>query len=121
MRTVLSFHDNFQNEKTLMEQLIIERGHKRSFLPKFHCELNPVKRVWGQVKVYLRFLHQLLLPGLRSIVNPTLDLVSTDLIRKYFRRVLEYERAYLEGKKAGKELEAAVKVYKFPRRIFVES
>ena len=55
MRTVLSFHDDFQNEKTLMEQLIIERGHKHLFIPKFHCELNPVKRVWGQVKVYLHF------------------------------------------------------------------
>ena len=43
------------------------------------------------------------------------------MIRKYFRRVLEYERAYLEGKKAGKELEAAVKVYKSHRRVFFES
>lgn len=43
------------------------------------------------------------------------------MIRKYFRRVLEHERAYLEGKKAGKELEAAVKVYKSHRRIFLEN
>ena len=27
MRTVLSFHDDFQNEKTLVEQFIIEKGH----------------------------------------------------------------------------------------------
>ncbi len=59
-------------------------------------------------------------PILSTNVNPTLDSVSTDLIRKYFRRVLEYERAYLEGKKAGKELEQAVKVYKSHRRIFFE-
>jgi hypothetical protein len=47
--------------------------------------------------------------------------VSTELIHKYFRRVLEYERAYLEGKKAGKELEAAVIVYKSNRTTFFES
>lgn len=40
---------------------------------------------------------------LQSII-PALDSVSTDLIRKYFRRLLEYDSTYLEGKKAGKEL-----------------
>ena len=40
-------------------------------------------------------------------------------MRKYFRKVREYERAYLEGKKAGKEVEAAVKVYKSHRRVFL--
>ena len=76
---------------------------------------------WGQAKVYSHAYTNFMLPGLRSIVNPALDSVSTDLMRKYFRRVLEYEKAYLEGKKAGKELEAAVKVYKSHRRIFFES
>ncbi len=37
--------------------------------------------------------------------------VSTDWIRKYFRRVLKYTRVYLEGKKAGKELELHVEVF----------
>ena len=54
-----------------------------------------------------------ILPGLRSIINPAVDSVSTDLMRKYLRRVLEYER--------GKELEAAVEVYKSHRRVFYES
>jgi hypothetical protein len=59
--------------------------------------------------------------GLRSIIHPALDSVPTDLMRKYFRRVLEYERAYLEDKKAGKELEAAVKLYKSHSRNFFVS
>ena len=42
-----------------------------------------------------------------------------DLMRKYFRRVLEYERAYLESKKAGKELEDdALTAYKSHRKFF---
>ena len=65
-------------------------------------------------------IHTITLPGLRQIVNPALDSVSADLIRKFFRKVQDYENAYLEGKKAGKELEKAIKVYK-SHRIFFES
>ena len=82
MRTVLSFHDDFQNEKTLVEQFVIERGHQCLFLPKFHCELNAIERFWGQAKVYSRAYTNFTLPGLRSILNPALDLVSTDLMTK---------------------------------------
>lgn len=50
MRRVLSLQSDFQNEKPLL-QLVIERaGHKCLFLPKFHCELNPIEMVWGQTK-----------------------------------------------------------------------
>ena len=90
------------------------------FIPKFHCELNPIERVWGQAKVYSRKHSNFTLARLRQIVDPALDSVSTDLIQKYFRKVQDYETAYLEGKKAGKELEKAIKVYKSHRRIFNE-
>ena len=36
MRIVLSFHDDFVNENTLVEHFIIGKGHKCLFLPKFH-------------------------------------------------------------------------------------
>lgn len=50
MRKVLSEQDDFLTEKPLL-QLIIERaGHKCYFLPKFHCELNPIEMYWGWVK-----------------------------------------------------------------------
>ena len=90
------------------------------YLPKFHCELNPIEKVREQAKVYSRAHNNFTLVSLRSIVNPALNSVSTDLMRKYFGRVLEY-KAYLEGINAGKELEAAVKVYKSHRRIRFES
>ncbi len=120
MRIVLANHDDFRMEKTIVEHFLCNRVHTVLFVPKFHCKLNPIERVWGQAKVYTRMYTNFTLPRLHTNVNPALDSVSTDLIRKYFRRVLEYERAYLEGKKAGKELEQAVKVYKSHRRIFFE-
>ena len=40
------------------------------FIPNFHCELNHIKRVWGQAKVYIRMYTSFTLPRLRHIVNP---------------------------------------------------
>ena len=37
-------------KKSLIENYITERGHYYMFIPKFHCELNPIERVWGQAK-----------------------------------------------------------------------
>jgi len=45
------------------------------FLPKFHCKLNPIERVWAQAKRYSKaycnnsfvFLHKNVVPGLGSI------------------------------------------------------
>ncbi len=43
MRTILSFHDDFRLEKTQVEQYVEGRGFNCLFLPKFHCELNPLR------------------------------------------------------------------------------
>ena len=112
MRVVLANHEDFRNEKTIVEHFLESRGHIVYFLPKFHCELNPIERVWGQAKVYTRTYTNYTLIRLRQLINPALNSVSVDLIRKYFRRVTEYEKAYMQGKKAGKEVEQAVKVFK---------
>ena len=80
IRTVLSWHDDFRNEKTIVEHYLNGRGHLAMFIPKFHCELNPIERVWGQAKVYSRKHSNFTLARLRQIVDPALDSVSTDLI-----------------------------------------
>ena len=120
MRVKLSNHDGFVNEKTQVQHYVTSRGCQCFFLPKFHCELNPIERVWGQSKRYSRAHSNFTLARLRETVNPALDSITVDLIRKYFRKVREYETAYLEENKAGKEVEAAVKRYKSHRRVFTE-
>ena len=52
MRVVLSNHEDFRTEKTIIEHYLVNRGHLVYFIPKFHCELNPIERVWDQAKVY---------------------------------------------------------------------
>lgn len=50
MQRVLSLEPDFAGEKPLLQMLIEKMGHKCLFLPKFHCELNPIEMVWGQLK-----------------------------------------------------------------------
>ena len=53
-------------------------------------------------------------------METALDSVTLNIIRKYFRKVRENERAYKEGHQASEKVENAVKVYKSHRRIFNE-
>ena len=109
MRIVLSNHDDFVNEQTIVQHYLESRGHMVFFLPKFHCELNAIERVWAQAKVYCRAHTNFTLVKLRQIINPALDSVTVDLIRKYARKARDYQRAYCDGHKAGKSVEEAVK------------
>jgi len=45
MARLLSKQDDFRFQKSLLEQKIKGRGHICIFLPKFHCELNPIEMV----------------------------------------------------------------------------
>ena len=120
MRKILGSHKDFCNEKTIVERFILDKGHHIFFIPKFHCELNPIERVWGEAKRYTRAHTNFTLPRLRTLIQPALDSVSLDLIRKYFRKARDYERAYREHYKGGVEVEQAVKKFKSRRRAFFE-
>jgi hypothetical protein len=45
MARLLSQQDDFVNQTSMVETLITEAGHECLFLPKFHCELNPIEMV----------------------------------------------------------------------------
>jgi len=52
MAHLLSKQDDFCLQESLLEQKIKARGHMCVFLPKFHCELNPIKMVCSLLKSY---------------------------------------------------------------------
>ena len=132
MKTCELFCLSTRTSEQSVEHYLNARGHHVMFTLKFHCKLNPIEWVWGRVhpnKLQLFTCASTLTLSILDFVpcpEGTLlgDRVRTPytihflLIRKYFWRVSEYERAYIEGKKAGKELEQAVKVFKSHRRIF---
>ena len=52
MRLVLRNHADFKHEKTALEHLVQEKRQRAIYLPKFHCELNPIERVWGEASFF---------------------------------------------------------------------
>ena len=55
MAHLLSKQDDFMNQVSMLETLIKEAGHECIFLPKFHCELNPIEMV--SRAIYLCMIH----------------------------------------------------------------
>ena len=45
MARLLSKQEDFTNQISMLETVIQEAGHECIFLPKFHCELNPIEMV----------------------------------------------------------------------------
>ena len=45
MARLLSKQDDFAKQESLLEIMIRKAGHECIFLPKFHCELNPIEMV----------------------------------------------------------------------------
>ena len=86
-----SNHEDFVTEKTIVEHYLHDRGHMALFLPKFHCELNTIERVWAQAKVYCRAHTNFTLIKLLQNIDPALNSVTTDLFRKFVRKAREYE------------------------------
>jgi len=53
IREILGSHSDFQTEVARIEKFLTEEyRHICYFLPKYHCELNPIERVWAQAKRY---------------------------------------------------------------------
>jgi hypothetical protein len=42
---LLSQQEDFRNQTSMLEQVITDAGHLCIFLPRFHCELNPIETV----------------------------------------------------------------------------
>ena len=113
MREVLSSHPDFKNEKSSIERFLEEeKSHIVYMLPKFHCELNPIERVWSQSKRYTKAYCKYSIVSLRKLIIPALETVTLENIQNYFRKVWHYMFAYLEGLPGGNELEKLVKDYK---------
>lgn len=118
MRLVLANHNDFKQEKTALEYFRSEKGQRNLYLPKCHCELNPIERVWGQAKKYVRAHCDYSFAGLEKNIIPALESVRFEPIRKYFRKCREYMEAYRKGNLGGKQVENVVKKYKSHQRVF---
>ena len=107
---------DFKFQKTKVEEMILNKGHRVMFIPKFHCEINPIERVWCQAKKYTRTNCDYTFVGLDKTIVPALNSVTVELIRKFFRKTSEHHRAYREGTQMS-EMKRILKQYKSHRRV----
>ena len=62
MAHLLSQQDDFKNQPSILKTFIHSREHEHIFLPKFHCELNPIEMVF--TIIHSKYLIQVLIKNL---------------------------------------------------------
>eukprot|EP00733_Pompholyxophrys_punicea_P002077 Pompholyxophrys_punicea_v1_NODE_1381_length_749_cov_5.442363.p1 type:complete len:108 gc:universal NODE_1381_length_749_cov_5.442363:164-487(+) len=102
--------------KNQFEHIIEGKGHRVLFLPKYHCELASMERVWCHIKYFVRQECDYTYPSLKEHVPKCLDKIDVDMIRKFFRKSRDYGRAYSNGATCT-SVETEVKKFKSHRRV----
>ena len=107
MRNELAGHPDFKNEVNMVERFLVT-----CVLPKFHPELNPIRKSLGSAEDFTKGHCKYTLPSLRKNIPLAYDTVSLENIQNHFRKVRHFMFAYLEGLTPGAELDDALKKYK---------
>ncbi len=94
MQDTLSQHVDFKFEKSEIEKFLLKKGHIPTFLPKFHPELNPIERVWAQLKRYTRAHCKYSVQSLRKNIPNAFDSITHDNISNHFRKVRHFMYGY---------------------------
>jgi hypothetical protein len=82
-RRVLLDEPDFADQKSVLEEIADGNGCRVLFLPKFHCELNPIEQCWGYAKrVYRQFPSSKSEADLRANMLASLDAIPLDSIRR---------------------------------------
>lgn len=90
----LEAQPDFQETRSVLEELCLAAGHLCLFLPKFHCELNPQECIWGASKRYVRDTCSYSFKALRLAVGPSIQRIPIAQTRRYFRRCFHLINAY---------------------------
>ena len=111
---MLYSQEDFTYTPSCLELEAKARGSTILFLPKFHCELNPIEQCWGYAKrVYrlnpassreedlvhnaLSALDQVPLPTIRRYVLNLVLLPVVDMFDSFFNRAHRFVDAYAQG------------------------
>jgi hypothetical protein len=96
-KRILELQADFVGQKSLVQETIEAAGHLCLFLPKFHCELNPIEYFWGMVKKYLRDHCDYSFDGLKDNLPKALDSIPIQTIRRWEHRLFRWVDAYRAG------------------------
>ncbi|KAJ3524344.1 hypothetical protein NMY22_g11041 [Coprinellus aureogranulatus] len=116
MARILSRQDDFAKQISELEKMIVARGHLCMFLPKFHCELNPIEMFWGWVKYRYRQEAKHNFEAAKQAAMKWLRACPLDVIRRFINRSWRFTQAYELGL-TEKAAAWAVRKYKGHRSI----
>ncbi|KAF8578106.1 hypothetical protein K439DRAFT_1363037 [Ramaria rubella] len=92
MAHLLSQQDDFVNQISMLETIIKEAGHECIFLPKFHCELNPIEMYWGWIKY--RQVPKKSFKDAKKAAFEALDSCPVDVIQWFINRAWKFMSTY---------------------------
>lgn len=96
-RTMMNQPD-FLNQKTTLQLLAESQGCSVIYLPKYHCELNPIEQCWGAAKwVYRDSPMSSAEADLRRNMLAALDSVKLESIRRFAARSRRFVHFYRDG------------------------
>jgi hypothetical protein len=113
---VLQSQPDFQSQRTWLTETVQNSGHSVIYLPKFHCELNPIEMFWAFVKGKARAECGYSIAALDKKIPECMIACPISTIRKYVRHCLRYMDGYRKGL-TGPLLDFACKKYTSHRRI----
>ena len=112
-KRLLELQPDFQEQHSLVQEVIEAASHLCIFLPKFHCKLNFIEYFWGAIKKYLRDRCNYTFTTLQENLPKALASVAVETIRKWEHRMWRWLEAYDNGLAAR---EAQLHVQKFSSR-----
>lgn len=115
LREELKKFDDFRFSPTILEEVVAARNHVCLYLPRFHCELNPIERCWCHSKKHTRANCNGSIIRLRKVVPEGLSMCSKEMIWKFFATCIDYENAYRKGDTCS-TVDKTVKKYKSHRK-----
>ncbi|OAX32176.1 hypothetical protein K503DRAFT_870286 [Rhizopogon vinicolor AM-OR11-026] len=110
MARLLSQQEDFMNQPSMLETFIKKTGHECIFLPKFHCELNPIEMY------RYREVPKKTFQDAKCCAKEQLDACPTEVIRRFINRSWRFMSAYRLGL-TGKAAEWAVQKQKQHRQV----
>ena len=86
MRKNLSERTDFKCENNMIEIFRVKSGHIPIFWPKFHPELNPIERVWAQLKRYTKAHCKYSVDSIRKNIQLSYDTVTLENIENHLKK-----------------------------------
>eukprot|EP01083_Nonionella_stella_P165613 551387_1 len=89
--------EDFQNQKSMLEELIESMNHEMIMLPKFHCELNDMEIIWAISKGRHQRDNTFKTKTHEDRFRKALASISQTEVRHISVKIREYEQAYNQG------------------------